>query len=127
MRKREREAWAKWRGLAGEQKRSGQSAAAFCRERGLCAPHFFAWRKRLSQASRAATEQFAAVRAAGRPPAHERFVAVNITEAAEAAAPAPAHSRTIEIQLGGERRIVVEPGFDADRLRAVLAALETQA
>ena len=47
MTKRRREAWAKWRRLVAEQKRSGNSVAAFCRERGLCAPHFFAWKKRL--------------------------------------------------------------------------------
>ncbi len=50
MEKRRREAWAKWRKLVAEQKRSGESVAAFCRGRGLCAPHFFAWKKRLSQA-----------------------------------------------------------------------------
>lgn len=49
MRKRGREAWAKWRALVSEQKRSGQSAAAFCRERGICAPQFFACKKRLGQ------------------------------------------------------------------------------
>jgi hypothetical protein len=51
MTKRRREAWAKWRGLMTQQKRSGESVAAFCRERGLCAPHFFAWKKQLSDAS----------------------------------------------------------------------------
>ena len=50
MRERGREAWAKWRGLISEQSRSGQSVAAFCRERGLCASQFFAWKKRLRQA-----------------------------------------------------------------------------
>ena len=34
-----------------EQGRSGQSVAAFCRERELCAPHFFAWKKRLREAA----------------------------------------------------------------------------
>jgi hypothetical protein len=38
MRKRQREAWTKWRGLVSEQKRSGQTVVAFCRERKLCAP-----------------------------------------------------------------------------------------
>jgi hypothetical protein len=55
MRKRGREAWAKWRGLVSEQGRSGQSGAAFCRERELCASYFFAWKKRLRHA---ATGQF---------------------------------------------------------------------
>jgi hypothetical protein len=102
---RGQEAWAKWRGLVSEQGRSGQSVAAFCRERGLCAPHFFAWKKRLRQA------------AAG------QFVEVQIVEPPQA----PAPSRAIEIRLGSGRSVFVEPGFDAGHLRAVLAVLETRA
>ena len=109
MRKRGREAWAKWRGLVSDQKRSGQSVAAFCRERGLCAPHFFAWKKRLSQAT---AEQFVEVRVAG---------------AGHAAQPSVARSRAIEIRLGSGRSVLVEPGFDADHLRTLLAALEMRA
>src|ERR1039458_5759142 len=52
MRQRERskQVWAKWRELVSEQGRSGQSVAVFCRSRGLCAPHFYAWKKRLREA-----------------------------------------------------------------------------
>ena len=67
--------------------------AGFCRERGLCAPHFFAWKKRLSQV---------------RP---EPFVAVQVVEAAPAAA-----SGAIEIRAGGVRSVLVEPGLDAAHL-----------
>jgi len=109
MRKRGREAWAKWRGLISEQGRSGQSVAAFCRERGLCAPQFFAWKKRLRQA-----------------PAGQ-FVEVQLVGTQEPVPVAAAHSRAIEIRLGSGRRVFVEPGFDADHLRALLAALEARA
>jgi hypothetical protein len=109
MRKRGREAWAKWRALVSEQGRSGQSVAAFCRERGLCAPHFFAWKKRLSQAT-----------------AHQ-FVEVRVAGAGQAAQPTAAHSRAIEVRLGCGRSVLVEPGFDADHLRTLLAVLETRA
>jgi transposase-like protein len=108
MRKRGREAWTKWRGLVSEQKRSGQSVAAFCRERGVSAPQFFAWKKRLSQAGA------------------EQFVAVQVVEAGEPSDPPTVHSRAIEVRLGGGRSAVVEPGFDADHLRALLAVLETR-
>jgi len=104
MTKRRREAWAKWRRLVAEQKRSGNSVAAFCRERGLCAPHFFAWKKRLSQA------------------APQPFVAVRVVGAGE-----PVPSRGIEIRLEGGRAVMVEPGFDAAHLRAVVEALEARA
>ncbi len=107
MRERRQEAWTKWRGLVSEQGASSQSVAAFCRERGLPASQFFAWKKRLRQA---AVEPFVEVQVVGAP-----------------AQPATAQSRAIEIRLAGGRRIFVEPGFDADHLRAVLAALEARA
>ncbi len=106
MRQRGREAWAKWRGLVSEQGRSGQSVAAFFRQRDLCTSQFFAWKKRLRHA------------AAG------RFVEVQVVEAGRSFQEVEAHSRAIEIRLGGKRSIFVEPGFDADHLRAVVTALE---
>lgn len=41
---RSRKARGKWQRLVSEQARSGQSVAAFCRERKLCAPHFYWWK-----------------------------------------------------------------------------------
>ena len=50
QRKRNRNAWTKWRRLISEQMRSGESVAAFCRrERKLRASHFFWWKKRLRE------------------------------------------------------------------------------
>jgi hypothetical protein len=37
------EAWTKWGGLVSEQSQSGESVAAFCRERGLRTWHFCEW------------------------------------------------------------------------------------
>ena len=108
MRQRGREALAKWRGLVSEQKGSGQSVAAFCRERGICAPQFFAWKKRLNQAGTG------------------KFVAVQVVEAGEPSHSAAAHRPAIEVRLGCGRSVVVEPGFDAGHLRALLAVLESR-
>ena len=47
QRERSRQARRKWQRLVSEQGRSGQSVAAFCRERQLCASHFYWWKKRL--------------------------------------------------------------------------------
>jgi hypothetical protein len=44
-------AWKKWRGLICAHAESGQTITAFCQERGLSRPSFFAWKKRLSQAA----------------------------------------------------------------------------
>jgi hypothetical protein len=49
QRKRNRNAWTKWRRLISEQMRSGKSVAAFCREQKLRASHFYWWKKRLRE------------------------------------------------------------------------------
>ena len=110
MRQRKTEAWAKWRGLVAERDLSGQSVAVFCRERGLKSGQFFAWKKRLREAEA------------------PKFVAVQMSPPVEANWPAPAKlSRAIEVWLGGGRCLVVEPGFDAAHLRALLAVVDTLA
>jgi hypothetical protein len=110
MRRRKTEAWAKWRGLVTEQDLSGQSVAAFCGERGLKSGQFFAWKKRLREAEA------------------PKFVAVQVAPPVEAKWPAPARlSRGIEVRLGSGRSLVVEPGFDAAHLRALLAVVDTLA
>ena len=106
MQEHRREVWAKWQALITEQHSSGQSAGAFCRDRGLRVSQFYGWRKRLRHSS---ARQFLEVQVA-RPPGPS----------------AAASSRAIEVCLSGGQRVRVEPGFDADHLRAVLAALETR-
>jgi hypothetical protein len=106
MKGRWREAYVKWRGLIAEQKGSGQSVMAFCRERGLKTGQFFAWKQRLRRA------------------AEEQFVEVQVEKPA---AQAPkTRGGAIEIHLAEGWRIRVEPGFDAKHLRAVVAALATR-
>jgi hypothetical protein len=100
------ESWTKWRGLVSEQSQSGQSVAAFCRERGLRAWHFYEWKKRLRESDGA------------------KFVEVRISAPAEPVRPADARSSAIAIRLREGRSLVVEPGFDASHLRALLAVLE---
>ncbi len=105
MRQRGREAWAKWQRLIAEHSGSGQTIAAFCRQRQIPASPSFAWKRRLRQAI---------------PPP---FVEVQLVEAKPQRAPGCA----IEVALAGGRRLFVEPGFDADHLHALLAALEARA
>lgn len=108
MTQRRKQAWTKWRKLVCEQGRSGQSVAAFCRGRGLCAPQFFVWKKRLAQAE------------------VKKFVEVKVA-AAVVAPRAAADGTTIEVGLVKDRRLLVRPGFDAQHLQALVAALESQA
>lgn len=107
MRRDRAEAWARWRGLISEQDQSGKSVAAFCRERGLHAGQFYGWRKRLRQAGAA---QFVEVGAR----AVRQMVRQSVGDA-------------IEVKLGSGRSLVVEPGFDAAHLRALLDVLEAEA
>ena len=51
----------KWRNLIAEQKESGQSAAAFCRTRGVREALFYYWKKQLQEV---ATSQFVEVQVA---------------------------------------------------------------
>jgi hypothetical protein len=100
--KRSRKAWTKWRRLISEQGRSGQTVTAFCRERALCRPYFFVWKKRLRENTTA------------------RFVEVQV---AEAPANLPGDSR-IEVQLQNGRSLMVGRGFDPEHVRALLAVVE---
>lgn len=85
----------KWRELIAEQERSGETVAAFCRERRMCAPHFFWWKRRLRE---------------GDGPG---FVEVKL-------APAP----ELEVRLRGGRSLALRPGVDLAWVREVAAALE---
>jgi hypothetical protein len=103
------QARAKWRDLICEQQQSGKSIAGFCRGRGLRAWQFYEWKKRLRE-----TEA-------------SQFLEVRVRPAAESRQPAAAHDRAIEIRLNRGRSLVVEPGFDAHHLQALLAVLESEA
>lgn len=106
--KRERtEEWAKWRGLVSEQIASGQTVAEFCLDRGLRDWQFYDWKKRVREAE--AT----------------KFVAVEV--AAVEKQVSAAAGRAIEVRLRGGRSLMVEPGFDAGHLRALLSVLEAEA
>jgi hypothetical protein len=101
-RKRSSNAWTKWRRLISEQMQSGESVAAFCRERELRASHFFWWKKRLRENTTA------------------RFVEVRV---AESPANVVGDSR-IEVRLQNGRSLMVGRGFDPEHVRGLLAVVE---
>lgn len=102
QRKRNRNAWTKWRRLISERMQSGKSVAVFCRERKLRASHFYWWKKRLRENTAA------------------RFVEVQV---AESPANLPGDSR-IEVRLQNGRSLMVGRGFDPEHVRALLAVVE---
>jgi hypothetical protein len=107
QRERSNQARRKWQRLITGQERSGQSVAAFCRERKLCASHFFWWKKRL-RASAAA-----------------KFLEVKL--AAAAPAPSTVGDPRVEVVLKNGRSLRVGPGFDRELVRALAAVLESAA
>ena len=109
MRHRRPELWAKWRGLVSEQSQSGQTVAAFCRERGLRDSLFYDWKRRLREGEAA------------------KFVEVRVKEPVERPHLTSGPGGAIEIRLQKGRSLLVEPGFDTLHLRALLAALEAGA
>jgi transposase-like protein len=109
MRQSITEQGAKWRGLVLEQLSSGQTVAAFCRDRGIRDSQFYDWKKRIREGEAA------------------KFVEVKVKEPSEQRKPAPERYPSIEIRLGKGRSLFVESGFDANHLRALLAVLEAEA
>ena len=105
MSERGEAARARWRELMSEQSASGQSVAALCRDRGLHGPQFFFWKKKLSEA------------------AEPSFLQAVVVE--QQAASASVACGGIEVRLRGGYSLLVEPGFDAGHLRALLAVLES--
>ncbi|SRR6266480_3766713 len=103
MTKRTKKAWTKWRKLISEQARSGLDVTTFCRERALCRPYFFVWKKRLRESAAA------------------KFLEVQVTEPAPSE-PGDSH---IEVRLQNGRSLMVGLGFDAEHVRALLAVVES--
>src|SRR5664280_329749 len=103
------ELWTKWRGLVSEQSQSGQTVKAFCHDRGLRDSLFYDWKKRIREGE------------------STKFVEVKVNESSERHEAGPERDRAIEIRLTNGRSLLVEPGFDARHLRALLSVLETEA
>src|SRR5258706_1789080 len=99
MTNRGKKARTKWRRLITEQARSGQTVTAFCRERSLCRPYFFAWKKRLREDTAV------------------KFLEVQLRETT----PSAVRDTRVEIRLQNGRSLLVGRGCDAEHVRALLA------
>jgi hypothetical protein len=123
-----------------EQGRSGQSVAEFCRERRLCAPYFYAWKKRLREAAAgqdvlgAPLTKFVEVKLApggwgeaggGQAGAARDAGAAGVVRGASVAR--AAGDARVEVLLKNGRSLVVGRGFDAELVRALVAVVESAA
>jgi len=95
-----------WREQLRRQQTSGQGVRGFCEGAGLSVPSFYWWRRevRIRDSRRDGGDR-------------PRFVPVRMMLE-------PSADASLEVVLGGGRSIRVGSGFDAEHLRAVLAALE---
>ena len=100
----------RWRGVASEQGASGQSVAAYCRERGLREWQLYEWKKRL--------RGFEA----------KPFIAVGISSSEARVQPEPyiAQSSVVELRHRRGWSLMVEPGFDAAHLHRLVSVLEQE-
>jgi hypothetical protein len=76
--------------------------AAYCRERKLCAPYFYWWKKRLRESKAA------------------RFVEVQVSESRSNLV----EESQIEVRLQNGRSLIIGRGFDPEHVRALLAVVE---
>ncbi len=103
--------------------------AVFCRERGLCAPHFYAWKKRLREAEggqgvvRAPLAKFVEVKLVPAGPG----LAGGGRDAGAAGVSRVAGDARVEVLLKNGRSLRVGPGFDAELVRALVAVVESAA
>ena len=109
--------------------------AAFCRERGLWAPYFYAWKKRLREAAagrdvlRAALTKFVEVQVA--PGGWGQAGAARDAGAAGgvrgASLSRAAGDVRVEVLLKNGRSLRVGRGFDAELVRELVAVVESAA
>lgn len=102
--KRDAEKEKFWRAAMLEARGSGQSVREFCRERGLDENRFYFWRRELRTRG---------VESGDRP---------GFVELVRAAEPAVGGAG-VSIRLGERVSVVLDRGFDASALKAVLTAL----
>ena len=114
-----------WRQAVGQWRRSGLSVRAFCAERDLSEPAFYAWRRTLARRDQATGKDRMASRLArdgqeengNEPPA---FLPIQVVPSGT-----PATGIEIVLRAGGVVRVA--PGFDQATLRQLLAVLEEPA
>jgi hypothetical protein len=115
-----------WRQAIGQWRRSGLSVRAFCGERDLSEPAFYAWRRTLARRDQAAGKGRTTIRPArdgqeqngSKPPA---FLPIQVVPGGTPA------TTGIEIVLRGGDVVRVALGFDPATLRQLLAVLEEPA
>jgi len=123
---------AYWAGIIRRYRQSGLTQPQFCRENDISF-HSLRWWLHQPRARSAMEALHDATHRKARPepkaptqPDVARFLPVRIVDCADLApdSPLPGSPSSIQVLLGGGRRIAVGPGFDPDVLLRVVVALE---
>jgi hypothetical protein len=124
---------AYWAGIIRRYRQSGLTQPQFCRENDI-SYHSLRWWLHQPRAKRAIKALRETAGREARPeslaparPAVARFLPVRIVETAagrDPDSPLPGSPSSIQVILGGGRRVAFGPGFDPDVLRRVVVALE---
>ncbi len=107
-----------WRGLVRDQKASGLSISAFCRERKVPASSFFNWRRKLADRDRPGELKVAN---------QNKDTAVKFVSLELPASPPAAARVGCEVVLPNGCRIIVPTQCDAGWLGEILGALQEKA
>lgn len=112
-----------WRRLLLQWRRSGLSIRAFCRDRAVAEPSFYAWRRTLAERDAATPPPAPAAPRRGT----ALFAPVRLIDAAPLAPTGPPADPTpalLEVLCRGGRIVRVAAGCDPAAVRALVAALE---
>jgi hypothetical protein len=95
-----------WRQMVRQWRSSGLSIRAFCANRQVSQPSFYAWRRTIAQRDAETT----------------RFLPVQVVPDEQPAGDASGNG--LELHLGAGRVLRISPGFDEATLRRLLTLLE---
>lgn len=110
-----------WRRVLARQDQSGLTGAAFCRREGVKESALSWWARELNE--RDGARRKASASKTPRKPRRPAFVPVRVIEEAPRTS---AIGAEVEVVTRGGHVIRLRPGFDAETLRQVVAALESQ-
>ena len=121
----------RWRELLADQRGSGLPVTVFCRERGIPQSTFFAWRRRLSVVGVGGIfKPVKIVSESVAKPVSESVVASVVQSGPGCSAvdggvvDDTADAGSLELLVGGGRRLLVRRGFDRELLLDVLEVVE---
>ena len=118
--KRDAERETFWRAALRRQPTSGLSVRAFCRREKLTESNFYAWRRTIAQRDQERAASVGRGGKANRPKSRPAFLPVAVCGR-------PEHEAAIVLERAGGLRLRFAESISADRVAAIVHALEAEA